>query len=176
MPRTHFQSNIIKFCTVLFLFLYPESCKKDNWQYIPYVKVNLTLDLTSELADLGGGDFITVKSDTVNPDYSIVDYHNKKFPNFEIYQKINGNGLVVYCAQKGFEYYAFDLTCPYKAFQNHCTLNKDGLILICPCCKSKFLFSGNNFIPANGDSTNLPLMQYQAYIAGSYGQYLYISN
>ncbi len=66
-------------------------------------------------------------------------------------------GVIVYCADID-EYYAYDATCTYEIKQT-CKVVNSGVVGECPCCGSKFLFTGGAY-PAKGPAA-APLRQYQ---------------
>ena len=65
-------------------------------------------------------------------------------------------GVIVYCADID-EYYAYDATCTYEINQT-CKVKNSGVLGECPCCGSKFLFTGGAY-PAKGPAA-APLRQY----------------
>lgn len=135
---------------LIFLFFVSTltSCKKNKICEFPYVYVNITLGLISDLGGLGPGDV-----------YFLND------------QGLNKNGIIIYKSPTpddygNFSYFAFDRTCTYEADYS-CAVNisenfKE--IMECPCCHSKYLLlnEGNIY---NGPAI-CPLIRYRCVIDG----------
>ena len=135
---------------------------------MPDVPVYYELSLISELANLGVTGFVTIKADSTNTYNSIVDYHNKKLPNFTLFnQRTYGNGIIIYRKDVSV-YQAFDITCSYRGLEDHCSLNlKAGdLIATCLCCKSEFLLSADGY-PTTKSTATRPLWMYNCTIMGN---------
>jgi hypothetical protein len=162
----HFRPKLVKICLGITLLFFLSDCKKEDSEIVPYVQVHYELTLTSELADLGVGMLVTITPYKSNSDYSTISYHNAKYRDFISTWKTYGNGIILY--RKDYdEYQAFDLTCTYRAFEDHCALVVEGKGILpeCPCCHSKFIIISDG-IPANGDSADTPLKQYNTYVDG----------
>jgi hypothetical protein len=162
----HFRPKLIKICIELILIFFLLGCNKDDSEIVPYVQVHYELTLTSELADLGVGMLITITPLKTNPEYSVVSYHNVKYRDFISQWKTYGNGIIIY--RKDFDVYqAFDLTCTYRAFEDHCALVVEGKGILpeCPCCHSKFIIINDGY-PANGGKADTPLKQYNTFVDG----------
>jgi len=172
MIHKHFKSKIVNFCITFFIIFISESCQKDTAPYVPDVPVYYELSFSSELANLGVSQFVTITADTINTDYSIVDYHNKNLGKFRIAFKTYGNGIILYCKDVS-EYQAFDLTCTYRGIEDHCALKVGGLQATCPCCNSTFLLSFNGY-PSNGSLATKPLWMYTCSVAAD-GLHLIVS-
>jgi Rieske Fe-S protein len=56
------------------------------------------------------------------------------------------------------EYYAYDATCTHEISQS-CKVVNSGVLGECPCCESKYIFTGGAY-PAEGPAA-APLRQYQ---------------
>ena len=174
MVYKQFKSKIIKFCVFFFLFISFNSCQQDISPYVPDVPIYYELGLTSELANLGVNQLVTITASPINSDYSIVNYHNSKLPNFTIAFKTYGNGVILYRTAAN-EYQAFDITCTYRGLEDHCALKvtTGDLVATCPCCKSEFLISSNGY-PSTGSKAGRPLLQYTCSFTDD-GMYLVIS-
>jgi hypothetical protein len=162
----HFRPKLVKICLGLALFLFLSGCGKDNSDIVPYVQVHYELTLTSELADMGVGMLITITPYKSNSDFSVVSYHNEKYKDFISPWKTYGNGIILY--RKDFDVYqAFDITCTYRAYEDHCALviEGKGILPECPCCHSKFIII-NDGNPANGGLADTPLKQYNTFVDG----------
>ena len=110
-----------KIISSLFLFLLLAlSCNKDN-SYIPYVPVNIQINLQ-------------------NP-----DYNSLKTVGGWVYITGGSKGIIVYRADVG-DFKAYDRHCPYKPDEACSKVDVDGsyLTAIDTCCGSKFqLFDGS---------------------------------
>jgi hypothetical protein len=134
-----FKSNILKINGIVLLVLFITSCSKEVTNYVPNVPVYVELDITTDLAFMGVGQIVTIKPDTANTEYSILDFHNKKFPKRSISWQTYNNGIILYHPSPD-SYLAFDMTCPYRAFIDDCTIEVDSIPFMptCKCCKSVF--------------------------------------
>jgi hypothetical protein len=97
---------------------------------------------------MGVGTICTITPNPQDNNYSIVDYHNGQ-ATYSIVWKTHGNGILLYRKNADI-YQAFDLTCTYKAFEEHCAVSVEGnnSQVTCPCCKSLFLISADG-LPTN---------------------------
>ena len=132
--------NTIFSIFVILLILTCNSCKKDQ-EYIPYVPVNLSLNLTI-LNDL------TVTGSSI------------------VFDQDGYGGIVVFCQYydafnpSQSEYYAYDATCTFE-ISKECTVENIGknVKAICPCCGSEYsLFDG---YPYKGEASRA-LKEYNA--------------
>ena len=168
MAKELIPSNLIKIITItLFLTTYI-SCDTDTTPVVPEVPVYIELSLTADLAYLGTGMVVAVYRDTENEDYTIIDYHNSKFPKKRITYKTYGNGVLIY--RRGLDdFLAFDATCTYRAYDDYCKLSIDsaGWKGVCPCCESEFMLITDG-APTNKSKAYKPLMQYQTTIRSNY--------
>ncbi|HOK97971.1 MAG TPA: hypothetical protein PLD12_02435 [Bacteroidales bacterium] len=150
------------FITILF------SCKSDDSAIVPGVIIDYELNLTSELANLGVGMYVTITKSPKNKEFSVIDYHNPKFSTKTIAQRTNGNGIIIY-RKDFYDYQVFDLTCTYRSFEDYCQLkvdSKNNYIFVCPCCGSEFIVTADG-MPTNTSKAYKPLMQYVARIEGN---------
>jgi Rieske Fe-S protein len=147
-------------------FLFPlESCVKDNRDVVPYVYLNLSLGLSTDLAQLG-----IMESATIIPDKNgigVIRFSNPKYPEISlgIGQIINGNGLIIYRSDI-YEYEVYDITCTFQAQTDYCCLDRNpdfDLVYDCPCCNSRFLYNSDGFYAIEGPAA-LPLKRYAAFI------------
>ena len=160
--------NIRKIATIIAIsFLLSVSCSKEQDQYVPTVPdFSIELDMTTDLANLGAGQLVTITPNKSQPDYSDLNFHTTKIPMVKIPFTCYGNGMVL-C--KGFdnEYRAYDLTCPVNAFTDFCSVtfksNDIAQNCVCPCCKSEFILY-NSAIPLSSSLAKRPLLQYKVSI------------
>ncbi len=128
------------FMVGIFLFS-TTSCDRKKFRF-PYVPVNMTLGLYSDLADLG------VEQAKIYPGHGL-------------------KGIVIF--RKAFdEFHAYDLACTFEE-DFSCTLAEDPKfegLLECPCCKSRFLLTQGGD-PLDGPAS-WPLVEYNTYINGGF--------
>jgi nitrite reductase/ring-hydroxylating ferredoxin subunit len=168
MAKGLISPNLIKiFLITLFLNTYI-SCDTNTTPIVPEVPVYIELSLTADLAYLGTGMVVAVYPDSINENYTIIDYHNPKFPKKRITYKTYGNGVLIYQRDKD-DYQAFDATCTYRAYDDYCKLSidSDRWKGVCPCCGSEFVFISEG-APTNTSKAYKPLMQYQTTIRSNY--------
>jgi hypothetical protein len=118
------------------------ACVKDNKDVVPYAHIDLVLDLSTDLANLGPGLTATIIP-IENGLGSIIDFGIPKYPQIPLGpgQVIQGNGLIIYYNPLDYHYEVYDITCTFKAQTDYCRLDRtefDG-VFQCPCCNSKFL-------------------------------------
>lgn len=146
------------------------SCQKDNHDVVPYVPVNLILDIQTDLGHLGVGETATIVPDEEG--YGILRFSAPNYPVLRLGQEVYGNGLILY-RRDLYEFMVFDRTCTFQASMDYCAVEMDdtGLVPECPCCQSQFM------IPLEGavkqGPAALPLKTYQTYINN---YQLFISN
>jgi nitrite reductase/ring-hydroxylating ferredoxin subunit len=174
MILKYFKLKIINFCVILFFIFNSQSCSKDFAPYVPDVPVYYELSLNNELYFLGETEFVTITSHPTNKNYSIVDYHKKTPLTFTIDFKTYGNGVIIY-HKSADEYQAFDLTCPYKGLEDHCSLKLQAgdFVATCPCCNSAFVLSANG-APSTKSIATRPLMMYSCTLTNN-GMQLIVS-
>lgn len=133
------------------LFLMPNSCKEKQ-EYIPYVPVNFTVDLSR---------FNNLTSTGYSQKYEYDGYA----------------GVIVYCeyydvvAPSNSMYYAYDAACTFEVNDSCSVVNENnGINAVCPCCGSGYsLFNG---YPQSGDA-EYPLKEYNVVLIDNK---LHISN
>ena len=161
--------------TLFFLIVVAEliigSCKNDNRDYVPYVPVDLTLDLQADLAHLGNLDVAIVTPGTTG--LGVLQFSNPKLNPIYTGQAVHGNGIIIYRLSVT-EFFAYDITCTFNAEVDYCPLEMgdNWLLPECPCCESKFnlLLEG---APRISGPAALPLQQYNTFIRNNR---LYIKN
>ena len=129
------KSNIQYFFILVVLLSLFIRCEDDRKPF-PYVYINETFDVPTELSNLAVGEYVIME------DYGY-------------------GGLIIYRAGRQ-SFHAFDRACTYRP-EDKCLLEEDpefGL-MECPCCGSSFLLSDEGRV-FNGPSS-VPLKQYQAY-------------
>jgi hypothetical protein len=154
----------------ILLFLLPlDSCVKDNGDVVPYVYLNLSLGLSSDLAHLG-----IMETATIIPDKNgigVIRFSNPQYPEISIGigQEIHGNGLIIYRSDI-YEYEVYDITCTFQAQTDYCRLERhpdyEG-VFDCPCCHSRFIYNSDGFYAIEGPAA-LPLKRYAAFIQAGY--------
>jgi hypothetical protein len=140
-------------------------CVKDNKDIVPYVYLNLSLGLLTDLAHLGNHQTATL---TPNEDgIGVIRYSNPQYPEIVLGlgQILNGKGLIIYRGD-GYNYEVYDITCTFQAQTDPCALERnpdyEG-IFDCPCCNSSFIYDFDGF-SAWREPAALPLKRYSAYI------------
>ena len=165
------------FITKLGLFLIPAliipgnySCSNDNQDIVPYVPVNLVLDLQADLGQLGVGETATIVPDEQG--YGVIRFTNPGYPIIRLGQQVFGNGIILYRVSQ-YEFAAYDKTCTYRASSDYCAVEIDdtGLLPRCPCCQSEFAIPLEAAVTAG--PAVLPLKPYSAFIDN---YQLYLSN
>ena len=159
-----FKPNLLKFYIITAIISFTVSCKKESTSIVPNVPVHIELDLVTDLAPLGVGQAVTIKPDTVNTEYSIIDYHSKNFPKASIPWQTYNNGVLLYRPEFD-KYLAFDMTCTYNPFVDDCSIQIVNLdfIPICKCCKSVFNLVNGGF-PMDSSKAKRALVQYNVTI------------
>ena len=129
---------------------------------VPYVYINLSLDLTNELSLLGESETLTIIPDQNGN--GVITYSNPGYPQITLgpSQIINGNGIIIYRAAL-YEHEVYDITCTYRAQVDYFRLERsadfEGLYE-CPCCDSKFLVNSGAYV-FQGPAAQ-PLKSYRA--------------
>lgn len=140
--------NYINIFICFIFIIVPVSCKKNKICDFPYVYVNISLGIFSDLGNLGPGEIYFLNN-----------------------HGLNKNGIIIYKSETpddygNFRFFAFDRTCTYEP-DFSCKVDKDKDfkgVVECPCCKSKYLLmqEGNVF---NGPAI-CPLKRYICIIDG----------
>lgn len=120
------------------LICLPVGCE-DEREPFPYVYVNETFNISTQLGDLPQGEYV-------------------------IKEQYGYGGLIIYRAGSS-SFLAFDRACTYKP-KKKCLLKEDeefegAGLMKCPCCSSSFHLSQEGMV-FNGPAT-VPLKQYNAY-------------
>jgi Rieske Fe-S protein len=134
--------------TLLLLSLFLFACKRNKLCDFPYVYVNLTLGIFSDLGNTGPGQTFFINN-----------------------QGLNNNGIIIYKTDTpddfgNFRFFAFDRTCTHEP-DHSCAvdtvLSFNGFVE-CPCCKSQYMlmFEGDVF---KGPAV-CPMIQYNSIISG----------
>ncbi len=158
--RTFFSKLGLFFLLLAFLVNFL-SCKKDNQDVVPYVPVNLILDLQTDLAHLGVGETATITRN--NQGFGVIRFTSPNYPSISLGQEVYGNGLILYRISI-YEFAVYDKTCTFRASTDNCAVEMDdtGLIPECPCCHSQFI------IPLDGSVKQgpaaLPLKAYPSFV------------
>ena len=165
-----FISKLGFFFLILF-FLSFSSCKNDNRDYVPYVDVDLVLDLQIDLSGLGVLEAATITPNSLG--LGEIRFASPHLPAINIGQAVYGNGLILYRISQ-YEFAAYDITCTYRADIDYCALEMgtNWLIPKCPCCDSEFNLLLDDAPPISGPAV-LPLQKYNTFIRNNQ---LYIKN
>jgi hypothetical protein len=156
---------------ILFLIInLNHSCNDDNQDIVPYVPVDIVLDIQTDLGHLGVGETATILPD--EDGYGILSFSAPNYPVIRLGQEVEGNGLILY-RQDLYEFWVFDRTCTYKASVDYCGVEMDntGLFPECPCCHSQFVITLEGAVKQGPAA--LPLKLYHAYL---HGNQLFLSN
>ncbi|MBS3776980.1 MAG: hypothetical protein KGY70_17410 [Bacteroidales bacterium] len=119
---TYQHSNIrifYVFALILLLFI---GCE-DQQQPFPYVYVNVTFDIGTELDNLAIGEYVLLETEACSEA-----------------ENCGYGGLIIYRSAQ-YSYQAFDRACPYKP-EDKCLLERDDefeSLVACPCCGSRFI-------------------------------------
>lgn len=143
------------------------ACERQKEDVVPYVFINLSLDLSNEMALLGVSETATIIPDQNGN--GVIRFSNPQYPHITLgpSQIVNGNGIVIYRAAL-YDYEVYDLTCTFRAQTDYCRLGRsvdfEGLYE-CPCCNSKFLVNSGAYVFQGPAS--MPLKPYPAIISGT---------
>jgi Rieske Fe-S protein len=153
-------SKLFLFSLIL-AFVLNESCKDTNKDSVPYITVDIVLDLQADLSHLGVGQSATITPNEQS--FGVLRFSSSKFPEISLGQQVLGNGLILY-RMGTTEFTVYDITCTYNATIDYCALEMDDTWLVpkCPCCGSEFnlLLEAS---PVSGPAA-LPLKQYSAFV------------
>ena len=168
------KNNIIPKLGFFFLilsFLLVPSCEKDNRVYVPYVDVDLVLDLQIDLSGLGILEAATITPNSLG--LGVLSFSSPHLPSINIGQAVYGNGIILYRISQ-YEFAAYDITCTYRADIDYCALDMgtNWLIPKCPCCDSEFNLLLEGAPPISGPAA-MPLKEYNTFIRNNQ---LYIKN
>jgi hypothetical protein len=137
------------------------SCKDINKDSIPYVPVDIVLDLQADLSHLGVGESAILTPNEQN--FGILRFSSGNYPVITLGQPLLGNGLILYRYGSN-EFSAYDITCTYKASVDYCALEMDDTWLVpeCPCCGSEFNLM-LQASPVSGPAA-MPLKEYSTFV------------
>jgi hypothetical protein len=146
---------------LIIAFVLIVSCKDINKDNVPYVPVDIVLDLQADLSNLGVGESAILTPDALN--FGVLRFSSSKLPVISLGQQVLGNGLILYRIGTT-DFAAYDITCTFNATIDYCTLEMDDTWLVpkCPCCRSEF----NMLLEASPISgpASLPLKQYSTFV------------
>ena len=168
------KNNIISklgFFFLFFSFLLFSACEKDNRDYVPYVEVDIVLDLQIDLSGLGNLDAATITPNSLG--LGELSFSSPSIPSINLGQAVFGNGIIIYRISQ-YEFAAYDITCTYRADIDYCSLDMgtNWLIPKCPCCDAEFNLLLEGAPPISGPAA-LPLQKYNTFIRNDK---LYIKN
>ena len=139
MRRIISESNLRFFLIPILLLLIFVRCDEDETPF-PYVSVNVTLSLDTQLGNMLEGEYKTVDGPGLG-------------------------GLIIFRADQN-EFLAFDRACTYEASMD-CILTDEGSMFECPCCGSKFWMVSNDIAgTVYQGPASYPLKQYNCYFDG----------
>jgi hypothetical protein len=135
---------------------------------VPYIYLNLTLGLSTDLAHLGIGESATVTRDSNGNGF--IRYASPDLPVIPLGagQIMNGNGLIIYRMDQ-FSYEVYDITCTFQAQTDYCRLDRNpdfDVVFDCPCCSSRFLYNSDGYYPVEGPAA-MPLKRYPAFVSAN---------
>lgn len=163
------RSKLFLFLLII-TFILSESCNDNINDGVPYVSIDIVLDLQADLSYVGVGETAILTPDTQGS--VILSFSSSKYSPITLGQFMQGNGLIIY-RQAVDEFAVYDITCTYKASTDYCALEMDDTWLIpkCPCCGSEFniLLEAS---PVSGPAA-VSLKQYSCFIRNNQ---LYIKN
>jgi hypothetical protein len=146
---------------LIFIITGTESCRDDKNDWVPYVLVNLVLDLQTDLSYLGVSETAIILPN--DNGFGVLHFASPKNPEITLGQAVYGNGLIIYRIDIN-EFAVYDITCTFKASSDYCALEMDDTWLVpkCPCCESEFniLLEAS---PISGPAA-LPLKPYTTFI------------
>ena len=151
-------SKLSIFLVFIFALGTSYSCKKPQYDVIPYVNVNFRLNLMdSEFLPLQApANYILVDASTNNLGYAASGY--------------DGNGIIVYRASMD-EFFAFDRTCPHDYALDNSSVAIDTITgefyVKCPKCGSEYVLPSFGSPTKDGPS-KYPLKNYRTNFDGQY--------
>jgi hypothetical protein len=151
-------SKLRFFSIFVLLIILADSCNKEKYDVVPDVQVDFTIDLYDvEFSILNGiGNYVYINAGTNNWGQRAAGY--------------DGNGIIVcYTGFDGYEYSAYDRTCPYDYAVNGLSVKVsvvDMQYAECSECKTRYA------LPANGTPSSgigqYPLKNYSTSFDGRY--------
>lgn len=137
------------------------SCKDTNKDNVPYVPVDIVLDLQADLAHVGVGESAILTPNEQS--FGVLRFSSSNLPEISLGQQLLGNGLILYRTGTT-EFSVYDITCTFNASVDYCALEMDDTWLVpeCPCCGSEFniLLEAS---PVSGPAA-FPLKTYSAFV------------
>ncbi len=164
-------SKIQKILIIFLLFTGLIACDKSKFEHVPYVPVDIEVNLYPNLQAMGAGQTALILPDDNNNGY--IKINDERTGIIPLSSKVFGNGIVIYRFEEQV-FYAFDRTCTFQP-SNNCAVEIDesfGWLPTCPCCQSQFIIVANG-IPTENSKALLSLKQYRTRISRGV---LYISN
>lgn len=145
--------------------MFSGGCARENGDIVPYVHLDLSLGLSTDLASLGVGDEATVTPDRNG--IGVIRFSDPRLPDVQLGlgQILNGNGLIIYRSDL-YVYQVFDITCTFQAQTDYCSLERNpdfAQVFDCPCCQSQFIYNSDAYFASQGPAA-LPLKRYRAFI------------
>ena len=146
---------------ILFLTLFPGSCRQEEQYPIPDVYVNFSINLFDDPEFY----MLRTQGTSVVVTSSTIGAYNVGYDD---------NGIIIYNAG-GDEFYAFDRTCPFDIPESVAIdVDGSGTFGTCPRCNSVYIFLSMG-LPATGSASKWPLRNYRTFYNPSTGD-LFVSN
>lgn len=151
----NFFRNIFTYCSAIIAVLGCVSCNDNTISSIPDFPVYMSLDLNTTYPNL-----------KENPnEYQL--FEKKRI----VTDRIGFGGILVYCSfNNDFEYYAFDMACPYEAKRDIRVYPNDNIgQVVCEKCGSVYDVSMNFGNPISGPANESKkiLKRYRAALTGN---------
>jgi hypothetical protein len=170
MKENNMISKLGFFFVILPILFFP-SCENDNRDVVPFVKVDIVLDLQIDLSGLGNLEVATITPNSLG--LGRLTFSSPHIKPIDLGQAVYGNGIILY-REDTYVFHAYDITCTYRADIDYCALEMgdNWYYPTCPCCESVFnlLLEG---APPIKEPAALPLQQYNTFIRNNQ---LYIKN
>ena len=163
-------SKIKNFLITFLLFAGLIGCEKSNFEHVPYVPVDIEINLYPNLQAMVTGQTALILPDDNNNGY--IKINDERSGIIPLTSKVFGNGIIIYRYDDQV-FYAYDRTCTFQPSKN-CAVEIDdsGWLPSCPCCQSQFIITFNGS-PTENSKAMLSLKQYHTRISRGV---LYISN
>ncbi|MFW6352551.1 MAG: hypothetical protein ACOC2E_09185 [Bacteroidota bacterium] len=148
----------------LFLLLLPMKfgCDKKKYEQVPYVPVDISINLFPNLSMMGIGETVLILSDENNNGY--IQFNDAERQKIYLNSKVYGNGIILYRYDRE-DFYAYDRTCTFRPITNNCAIepDKSGILPKCPCCSSVFIITVDG-LPTDQSPAHFSLKPYNAYV------------
>jgi len=149
------RSNLNIFSVILLILALQSSCKKDEYDVIPYVMVDFYIDLYDP-------EFFNLSVET---GYALVGSLTNNLGQYAA--GFDDNGIIIYHSI-GDEFIAYDRTCPHDWAVNtkSIAIDVDGVYADCPECKSTWALP--SFGASASGPSKYPLKTYRTTFDGRF--------